>query len=140
MTPITFPGKTGPKPHRPDKSLILRIATEEARKRRVPLDDVLGDCRRRKVVVARRAAIARVAAETGCSLASIARAWGVDAGTVERAVRRNPLGPYDTATMARLTWRYGPARAAQIAAGNDPKTENDIAAWRRLCAAGGGEA
>lgn len=131
-------GKPGPKPHKPDKALILRIATEEAKKRRVPLDDVLGGARRRKVVVARRAAIARVAAETGCSMASIARAWGVDAGTVERAMRRGPLGPYDAATMARLTWQHGPARAAQIAAGKDPNTENDIAAWRRLCAAGGG--
>lgn len=35
-------------------------------------------------------------------------------------------------TAARLSWRYGPQRAAEILAGNDPEANADLAAWRKL--------
>lgn len=35
-------------------------------------------------------------------------------------------------TKERLAWSYGPDRAAQIIAGNDPATQGDVARWNSL--------
>ncbi len=35
-------------------------------------------------------------------------------------------------TLERLRWQYGVDRAARIVTGNDPATQADLAAWRRL--------
>lgn len=39
-------------------------------------------------------------------------------------------------TRRRLAWLYGDARARQIAEGRDPNTQQDLHAWKRLCALG----
>ena len=42
------------------------------------------------------------------------------------------MSPYDTPTFSKLSWLYGHDTACSIAAGNDPKTNTDLAAWRGL--------
>lgn len=43
-----------------------------------------------------------------------------------------PAAQWMTPTELRLAWLYGAERAARIIEGRDPKTEADLAAWRRL--------
>lgn len=128
------------KPFRtPDRADLERILRDEAKAHRISFDTILGTSMRARVVKARRSAICRALAETGCSERGLARVWGLDPSTVSRAARSagSPRAlAYDEATLAHLAWRYGDARTRQIAAGQDPHTQNDIAAWKRLCARG----
>lgn len=67
--------------------VIERVAAEEARKVRATLGEVLGESNQRHVTRARRKAFYRVIAETGCSVSGLARTWGCDRRTVQRALR-----------------------------------------------------
>jgi hypothetical protein len=120
------------KPLRPGKDVIERIASEEARRIGVDLGVLLGTGARpaNKVMNARRKAMARIVEETGCSATQLGEAWGTDKHAVFRLL--DAPRPYNRATMARLSWQYGSVRGRRIAAGKDPKTINDLSAWKRL--------
>jgi len=131
---------------------VERIAARVARRRHVDLTDLLGSKRGHAIEVARRAAIRKIAAQTGCTATELAWAWGCGFGMVQRALerakppkraapRRNAerspqptkaKPTYDAATIRRLQWQHGEQRASAILAGADPSTNEDIAAWRRL--------
>lgn len=130
-----------PPPIRPDRRLVERIITEEARRTGSAPYDVLNMGMTPEAKRARAEAIRRIAAESQCGAKEIAAVWGMDASTAFRAL----LAPGETMvaplwheadTSARLRWQYGDARAAQIMAGDDPNTQADIAAWNRLGAKG----
>lgn len=120
----------------PDRKVVERIFREEAEAAREPLEDVLGECNRPNVVVARRRAIKRVLAETECSQEGLAVAWGGSARTIGEASRArtpNSATPlYDANTIERLRWAHGEDRTAEIIAGRDAETLADIAAWRTI--------
>jgi hypothetical protein len=120
----------------PLRETIERIIREEAAEARIRPVAVMGRSLRKIAIVARRRAIRRVLRETGCTQKDLAKAWGLEEGTVALALRREapPPAPYDTATAERLRWAHGEARASQILAGRDQRALSDIHAWRRLCA------
>jgi hypothetical protein len=131
---------------------VERIAARVARRRHVDLADLLGSKRGHEFEVARRAAIRKIAAQTGCTATELAWAWGCGFGMVQRALERAtphkraaprrkaeapPQPPktkpvYDDRTVDRLHWQYGPVRTLDILNGIDPATNADLAAWRRL--------
>lgn len=119
---------------KPDRQAIERAFEAEASKAGVPVVDLIVRLHAKtdpKVIRARRRAIRRVLAETGCSRNGLARVLGVCSDTVDRAAREFPT-VYDDLTKARLTWRHGFYRARQIMAEQDARTEADLAAWNRL--------
>jgi hypothetical protein len=121
---------------RPNPNFVRSVAEEEARRSRVSLSLVLGASVLRSAVEARRRAMRRILATTGCTMTALAEVWGCEADSVKRAVQAvsqaGERPTYDSATIERLTWRYGPARTAQIIGGSCPHTNRDIAAWRGL--------
>ncbi len=126
--------KPGPPIKYPDRATVLRIVGEEAQAHSARIADVLGASNKARAKRARTAAVMRIMSETGCSHRGLEKIWGASLKRLARRnVRRESL---EVATMERLVWIYGEARAEQIAAGRDPKTQRDIAAWNRLCALG----
>lgn len=132
---------------RPDRSILTRIIREEAASAGVSETDVIQGVRAPAVMAARYAAIRRALKVTTCTQQGLARVWGIDVATIRQAMaevgekraypapERAPKssGPvYDLNTADRLAWAHGEARAAQIVAGRDPRTESDIARWRAL--------
>jgi hypothetical protein len=132
---------------KPDRALVDRIATEEALNAHCTLAELLHMSARPEAKAARIRAWARIIAETGCTARQLAEAWGCCPETIWRAFpgpkagrpgteRPKPPRPiYDADTVSRLQWRHGVQTAALIAAGRDPATEADRAAWAKL---GGG--
>lgn len=129
----------GPKPRRPDRDIVRRIVCEDADRARVG-ESALWELRKWPTArKAQRRAMVRVLEETGCSAQGLADVWGCDVQAVYRAYREPkvaatppPKPLYDPRTLERLTWQYGEARTARIAARQDFKTNKDIAAWRNL--------
>lgn len=123
---------------RTDRRHVEVVITVEAARQGADVQDVIRLSRKPAAQLASQRAVLRLFRESQWSAARIARAWGLDGEVVRRivasATEMSPVGGYDDATKARLVWRHGPARAAQIVAGDDPRTQTDIAAWRRLCA------
>lgn len=117
----------------PPRDVVLHIAKLEAARAGITLDQILGDGSRQaaRFVDARREAIRRIVSVTGCSATATARVWGLGREAASKAFRTT-AGRYDPETVDRLSWAHGAHRAAQIVAGNDPKTQADLAAWRRL--------
>lgn len=132
---------------------VERIATRIARSRNVDLSDLLSSKRGREIEVARRAAIRKIVAETGCTATELSWAWGCGFGMVQRALeratprmRRRRAQPerssqtpqagsgliYDADTVERLRWQHGPKRTQAIIEGRDEATNADLAAWNRL--------
>jgi hypothetical protein len=121
--------------NRPPRALVERIAREEAIAARVRFSDILTG-RDRRSVRARRAALRRIKRETDCSTFGLAAVFGCDHGAVLDAMAMEPAAPpptlYDALTVERLRWAHGEARASQIIAGADPRTNADLQAWRRI--------
>ena len=124
---------SGPPRIKPGRQTVERIVREEAKRSNVDVAHVLGASNVLAAKLARTRAMHRITIETGCSHIGLEEVWG---SSLRRLARRKLSQGYDAPTIERLTWRYGPQRAAQIAAGQDPHTQNDIAAWKRLCARG----
>lgn len=120
---------SGPRKQIPDRAAVARIVAEEAERHGADLSDVLGASNRLKAKAARTQAIARIIHETGCSHGGLEVAWG---SSLRKLPRRNVVRGPDAATMERLVWQYGPEKAAKIVAGQNRKTQADLAAWRRL--------
>lgn len=119
---------------KPDLHAVERAFSAEASKAGVELGDLVTRLHAKtdpKIIRARRRAIRRVLAETGCSRNGLARVLGVCSDTVDRAAKEFP-SVYDDLTSARLTWRHGFWRARQIMADQDARTRADLAAWNRL--------
>lgn len=133
------------KPKRdPDKALVLRIAQEAAMTSSVTLTEILEPHGSADAKAVRLKVWKRIMAETGCKAPALARAWGCGPEAIRNAIkgRREPAAiqrkptngeTYDDATQARLRWQHGYDRAESIIKGEDPATNADIAAWRRLC-------
>ena len=70
--------------------------------------------------------------------AMTAYAWGNPLRLAEDLAARAPTARESgrpiayPAMRARLSWRYGPERAASILAGQDAATKADIAAWKNI--------
>jgi hypothetical protein len=135
---------------KPPWRACLAIIRAEALKFVVDADEVI-QCRSRvpAVVAARRSAVRRILAETSCSQRGLAAVWGIDVGAIRCAIdevgaKRSYTSGAQTLQQAtrvddaterlrdRLRWAHGDARAAQIITGQDPKTNADLAAWKRL--------
>lgn len=113
-----------------------------------PDDVVMFRLRTPEVLRARRVAIRRILLETKCSQAGLSAVWGISVQVIRDALaevdaKRAYTRPktlqqakkIDEAVERlheRLRWAHGDARAAQIVAGQDPKTNADLAAWKRL--------
>lgn len=114
-----------------------------------PDDVVMCRSRRREVLRARRAAIRRILLETKCSQVGLSTVWGIGIAAIREALeevgaKRAYAKPAKTLSEAqradeaterlheRLRWAHGDPKAAQIVAGNDPRTRADLAAWRAL--------
>lgn len=125
---------------RPPRVRVLAVNGSEAMRANVHADDVINITRAGRLTAF--AAMRRIVAETNCTAAALADVWGCEPHTVTIALRqgRQPdpavSRTYDRWTLERLRWAHGSARAAQIAAGHDPRTNNDLAAWRRVAARG----
>jgi hypothetical protein len=111
--------------NRPDRAVVLLIATEEAAAIGADPAAVLAMAIDRLSKRARRAAMLRILAETGCSRSGLAHVWGCDRQVVCRLI--NPRRPERKAK---------PERAVN---GNDhrqrtaPEQRNaDLAAWNAL--------
>lgn len=136
------PRRRAPSPE-PARDYVLQVAKEEAQASRATLTDILDMIPTRAAFQARLRCWTRIKAETGCSCAALARAWGCCAETIRLALsgkkgvwiaaRPAPVDPIQAQTLARLAWQYGSARAEDIAAGRDLKTNEDIQSWNRLC-------
>lgn len=128
---------SGPATKYPDRAVVERIVREEAIAGRAKVADVLNASNRVAAKRARTRAIVRIMTETGCSHRGLEKVWGA---SLKRVARRSVHRDTELEiTTARLVWAYGDARANQILAGKDPNTNRDIAAWKRLCALGGGQ-
>ena len=133
---------------------VLSVARSVCRRMRVSLSNVLGPHGTREEARVRAAIWRIIFRATDCSANELARVWGCDVGSILRvhaapqerelrraAIKRKAVEPPDSKTRADLQWMrtlafvYGPERAGAIIAGRDPKTNEDLAAWRRL---GGG--
>jgi hypothetical protein len=120
-------------PRRPPRPVVNRIAADEARRSGITLDQILGNGSRQsdEVIAARRRAILRIVAETGCSAHGVALTWGMGREAASKCFRTG-ADAYDADTITRLAWAHGAHRAEQIVGGNDPNTQADIASWRTL--------
>lgn len=121
--------------------LILQFASEEAEAAGAKVGDVLGMAIDIRSKAARRRAMDRIIAETGCSYSALARLWGCDRNIPGRYTRPPATPPvyrraekplYDANTRHHLRLAHGETRAAEIIAGADAQTNIDIAAWRSL--------
>jgi hypothetical protein len=101
----------------PDRDTVLRIAREEAEAVNASLDCVLDMRRDRRARSARRAAMRRIIAETGCSKSGLAHVWGFDRQVVCRIF--NP-------PKRRTPERRDRHRIAR------PSALNDLNHWRQL--------
>lgn len=125
----------GPARKYPDRGAVQRIVAEEARAYRARPDEVLGASNRIAAKRARSSAVSRIMEETGCSHRGLEKVWGA---SLKRLARRHVVRQAtEAATVERLMWLHGDARTQQILDGKDPKTNQDLAAWKRLCALGG---
>lgn len=129
---------------RPSRLYIRRVIGEEALRANVSADDVINLKGQGSAVA--KVAMVRILGECGCTIGALAEVWGCEPSTVYAAARAavQPRitisadgkymgwGVYDAATIKRLRWAHGEARATQIIAGRDPKTQADLAAWRRV--------
>lgn len=129
----------------PSRTYVRTVIGQEALAANIHADAVINMDRGAGVVAKR--AMRRILSETGCTPRELADLWGCEVSTVYQA-RREPsqptmadtaalsvvtrLGGYDDFTIQHLRWRYGDARTQQIVAGKDPKTNADLAAWKRL--------
>lgn len=136
----------------PDRTVVERIARQEAERFGVSFDSVIGVGNGPTIVEARHAAMRRLVDETGCSLIGLCWAWGCGRDAARRALGAKPLkknfstkrgavpapapaptaSAYDTPTVRRLAEIHPLERVAAIIAGRDPATNQDIAAWRQL--------
>ena len=117
----------------PSPEDVERIVREEASARQVSFDEVIGRGARAKAVDARRSAVQRILAETGCSARGVARVWGMSNKAADNHARALEIrAPYDSATYERLVLAHGAARAKQIVLGEDPQTQLDLAKWRTI--------
>lgn len=119
----------------PDRALVLRIATEEARGSGVDLSDLLGEDGDRETRAARGKAMRRIVRATACTASGLARVWGCDPQTVwaYAAEELNPGPfPYDERTAERIRWAHPEAVARVILGGANVQTRRDLAAWRGL--------
>lgn len=128
---------------RPSRNRVLAVIGSEAMRANVHADDVINITRVGRLAAFR--AMRRIVRETNCSANALAEVWGCEASTVTIALRegrepdpaaRGARGAYDASTTERLRWAHGEARAAQIVAGHDPRTNQDLASWRRIGAHG----
>lgn len=115
------------------KLVINQIAAKCAREHGTIARLVINGSTRGKAFAARQEAIIQIQAETGCSTAELARVWGLDECTVRKANRdirasRNRHSP----VSRKLSWQYGPERAALILSGADTATQADVESWNRL--------
>lgn len=118
----------------PDRRTVARIAAEEATAAGVAPCDVTGMGRSPKVWEARCRAWRRILRETRCSVDGLAAVWGCHSQSIRHALAapKPPSTTYDASTVERLRWAHGEARASQIIAGTDPRTNADLQAWRRI--------
>jgi hypothetical protein len=75
----------------PSRATVERILAEEAKRARLKVDAILAPgkpCAR--VLRAKRAAIRRIVAETGCSARGLAKVWGLCPETVREAMGPTP--------------------------------------------------
>lgn len=103
--------------NRPDRTLVERIAREEAAAAGVSFTSVL-EARSALAVCARRRALRRIKRETGCSLFGLAAVFGCDHGAVLDALRE-PDGPPPPTLLAPPTGFRTPfdlARRPSVAA------------------------
>jgi len=130
---------------------VLSVARSVCRRTGSNLRAVLGPNGTRAEARVRAAIWRIIFRATDCSANELARVWGCDVGSIlrvhaapsEREQRRADIKKRmaetpDSKTRADLQWMrtlafiYGPERAGAILAGRDPKTNEDLAAWRRL--------
>lgn len=117
---------------------VLQIAQEEAERANLPVERLLARRVNSPMLQVRNRVWRRIIRETGCNRADLARAWGTTRATIGHALglKRTPgtqeASIYDLRTITRLYFSHGQDRAAEIVAGRDPDTNDDIAAWRRL--------
>ena len=118
----------------PDRHAVARIAAEEAAAADVKVELVTGMNRSPRAVEARYRAWRRIKRETNCSVEGLAAVWGCYSESVRYALAAREPEPtiYDASTVERLRWAHGEARASQIIAGTDPRTNADLQSWRRV--------
>jgi hypothetical protein len=127
----------------PDRAFVEKVAREEAAAAAAGLDAVLHMSRAGNATSARHhKAFRRIIRETGCSVEGLAEVWGCYAESIKHALRTDPTPPTLFQAQAadqqtenfhdRLRWAHGNEHAARIIAGKDPKTNADLAAWKRL--------
>ena len=116
----------------PDRSVVVRIIREEAAAHGVEPSMVAGKSPHRAAHKARRSAVSRILAETGCSRIGLAKVWGMTRQSAQRCAKdAEPRPLYDARTAHQFRWIH-PLRAEAILMGRDAATNEDIAAWRTL--------
>jgi hypothetical protein len=112
----------------PDRNIVARIIREEAAAHGVEPSAVSGASSHRAAHMARRRAVARILAETGCSRLGLSKVWGMSRQAAQNcAMGGDVRATYDARTAHQFRWLY-PLRAEAILTGRDPNTNADVAA------------